>query len=213
MFWHFLVSLHIWNICRCGTHIPRVKQYHLYLGLGGFLDLLSMGVLPSILLDGRDNWVPGISALYLNWLILSGKPLKFLLVYFHTTLRRKVLLFCLQMENRFAQSEMIAQGYIASQWSASSLETTSSSWSPALATLSWIHLEKDPLFESPEVVFFPLVPTFVACCPCMADCLLSTETCGQHKGPIAIALKCLPFLTDFGQLLSVASRLGGKESH
>ena len=51
---------------------------------------------------------------------------------------------------------------------------------------------EDPLFESPGVGFslwsLPLWPAAL-----VADCLLSTETCGKHKGPIAIALERLSF--------------------
>lgn len=198
------LNLQMWN--------PHTKgeQCHFIFGTW-FLDFVIHGsptINPHM---ARDNWVPGISALYLNWLILSRKTSEvFTRLLPHHFEKERYCYSVYRRRNRFLGSEMIAQVHIASQWSHLAWKPHPSSWSPALATLSWIHLEKRPVFESPEVVFslwsLPLWPAAL-----VADCLLSTETCGQHKGPIAIALKCLPFRLT-GQLLSVASRLG-EEGH
>ena len=42
-------------ICRCGTHIPKASNAILYMGLEDSWILLSMGVLPSIPLDGKGQ--------------------------------------------------------------------------------------------------------------------------------------------------------------
>ena len=139
------------------------------------------------------------------------KPLKFLLIYFHTTLIRKVLFLFTDGEIDSLEVKWLAQVHTASQWSASSLEATSTPPGPCPGHTELSPFRKDPLFESPGVGFslwpLPLWPAAL-----VADCLLSAETCGKHKGPTAIALERLPFPSWQGSCCPVASRLGGKRA-
>ena len=86
-------------------------------------------------LMARDNWVPGISALYLNWLISSRKTSEVFthLLPHHFEKEGIVILFNGEIDS--LEVKWLAHVHIASQWSASSLEPTSTPPGP----LPWPH--------------------------------------------------------------------------
>lgn len=209
--WHFsiflnnnnrIVPLHIWStVGWCGTHRygGQLCNAILYMGLEDSWILVSMGVL----VFQYFMWIDSFSL---------RKKRKFLLVYFHTTLIRKVLSLCLPMEKlmlgkcsdlpKFTQ--LINDPHLV--WNTHPLLLA-----PCRCHTELNPFRKDPLFESLRVVFslrsLPLWPAAL-----VADCLLSTETCGKHKRPTAIALKFLPFPVWKESCCPVASRLRCKRA-
>ena len=118
------------------------------------------------------------------------KPLTFLLIYFHTTLIRKVLFLFTDGEIDSLEVKWLAQVHIASQWSASSLEPTSTPPGPCPGHTELNPFRKDPLFASPGVgVSLWSLPLWQIVC-------FLQRLVGNTKVPQLLRSSVFPFLPD-----------------